>query len=257
MKPDFSEFSYGYAVTEELMTLNEGNIIGSPVFPSLYEEGKIGGYDVKIPMVGTPIFLQFKLSHYLSRKNSKEIKNGLFSSPYYRMHIRPAKHSNQHELLRSLESSGENVFYIAPEFHSISELNSSYLSSSIISNSVIFSPNEIGKMPDNKEHYMVFTRGNNEAYRCSDEAKLIKKHDLKNGLSSLLEMMGVKERKINEEEFERIGIKMINSLSNFKSEIKYKPIDIDGAKKILQQVSPYISVPYIAHTLFDSQLVIV
>jgi hypothetical protein len=39
MKPDISEFSYGYALTEELM-----NDIGSsfrtvPVFPSLYQEG--------------------------------------------------------------------------------------------------------------------------------------------------------------------------------------------------------------------------
>lgn len=71
MHPDFSEFSYGYAVTEELATKNNARVIAAPRFPSFYEEGRKGGYDVKAPLIGKPVFLQFKLSDYLERRNAK------------------------------------------------------------------------------------------------------------------------------------------------------------------------------------------
>lgn len=128
MKPDFSEFSYGYAVTEELVSQDTASVIAAPVFPSLYAEGrKGGGYDVKIPLVGTPVFLQFKLSEQLQRTNAKEHRAGLLSVPYLRMHLRPTRHSDQHNLLLALESSEEAVFYVAPEFVRPDELNSHYL----------------------------------------------------------------------------------------------------------------------------------
>lgn len=57
MKPDFSEFSYGYAVTEELASSLKARLVGSPIFPSLYEEGQSGGgYDVKFPTSGAALF---------------------------------------------------------------------------------------------------------------------------------------------------------------------------------------------------------
>jgi len=43
MRPDFSEFSYGYAVTEEIVTANKATLVAAPLFPSLYKEGKTGG----------------------------------------------------------------------------------------------------------------------------------------------------------------------------------------------------------------------
>ena len=80
MKPKFSEFSYGYAVTEEL--IKSGEVTAPPEFPSLYAEGQLGGgYDVKISF-GIPIFLQFKLSDYLSRSSAKEFKT--IGGPYCR-----------------------------------------------------------------------------------------------------------------------------------------------------------------------------
>ena len=57
MKPNISEFSYGYALTSELVRLFGIKGVGAPVFPSLKEEGSVG-YDVQVP--GLPLFLQFK-----------------------------------------------------------------------------------------------------------------------------------------------------------------------------------------------------
>ncbi|MBH8615229.1 hypothetical protein I4N56_033470 [Pseudomonas mohnii] len=59
MTPNISEFSYGYAVTNEVVNLLGTSIAAAPQFPTLYAEGQAGGgYDVKI-VGGIPIFLQF------------------------------------------------------------------------------------------------------------------------------------------------------------------------------------------------------
>ncbi len=128
MTPNISEFSYGYALTEELIKGFGKSITSAPVFPSLYQEGKTGGgWDVKLDKGGIPLFLQFKLSHFMKNANANERKNGTFSSPYYRMHIRPITHSKQHELLLDLENTGNVVYYSAPGFHEPDELNDAYL----------------------------------------------------------------------------------------------------------------------------------
>ena len=43
MRPMLSEFSYGYALTEELVSGGTANLTAAPIFPSLYAEGQIGG----------------------------------------------------------------------------------------------------------------------------------------------------------------------------------------------------------------------
>ena len=61
MRPNISEFSYGYALTNELINLHGIGTSTGPVCPSLYDEGKSGGgWDVKLNSGGVPLFLQFK-----------------------------------------------------------------------------------------------------------------------------------------------------------------------------------------------------
>ena len=65
---EFSEFSYGFALTDSLLAIIAERIGTAPVFPSLIQEGKAGGgYDVKIPALPVPIFLQFKIPRVLVR----------------------------------------------------------------------------------------------------------------------------------------------------------------------------------------------
>ena len=61
MESTFSEFSYGFALTQELASGRFGSLVAAPVCPSLIQEGQPGGgYDVKLPLIGAPLFLQFK-----------------------------------------------------------------------------------------------------------------------------------------------------------------------------------------------------
>ncbi|QJX63800.1 hypothetical protein HLK66_20585 [Niallia circulans] len=171
MIADFSEFTYGFALTHELINISSRIVPVAPVFPSLIEEGRIGGgYDVGIEFSGYPLFLQFKLSEYMKNSSSKEWS--VYNAPYYRFAIRPSSKSNQHDLLLQLERSRRNVFYVAPAFNKVTEINNAFFTSSVASNSVFVRPSVIGSLPDNNEHNVIFQPNSNIGYFCSNPQKI-------------------------------------------------------------------------------------
>ncbi len=172
MKPDISEFSYGYALTEELIQRSGLSITAAPLFPSLLAEGQSGGgYDVHLPFAGFPLFLQFKLAHCMVKRSAHESQIGLFEPNFYRMNLRPLKHSHQHDLLLDLEGKGYPVYYAAPHFHLPEELNDAYMKGQVVDRSVFFRPSEIGTLPDQDEHHVSFKAGY-PAYLCSEPKQL-------------------------------------------------------------------------------------
>jgi hypothetical protein len=171
MTPDLSEFSYGYALTEELATGPLGPLKAAPVFPSLLQEGKSGGgYDVKLPFAGVPLFLQFKVAHWMERSSALEWAR--MKGPYYRMHLRSVRHSRQHDLLRNLEKGGQLVYYAAPEFHESEVLNDAYLKRQVVARSAFFRPGDIGAL-DDEHHYVVYRADSNIAWVCSHDPREI------------------------------------------------------------------------------------
>lgn len=254
----FSEFSYGYSVTEELVNRHHATVIGAPKFPSLSDEGKIGGgYDVKIPLSGMPVFLQFKTSNYLEGVTAKEHRSGHLGIPYYRMHLRPTKHSDQHNLLLKLEASGAVVFYIAPEFHHFEELNSFYLSRTVVAHSAAFSPQAIGLL-DDKEHYVVFERGTTFGYLCSEQPVRVVKTNLHEGLHSALIDRGIEARNFGEFGLREICQRMLKVLVEREEHLNAQQtsIDVNGLRKIVKNRSVFESAGYMSRTYFDSELII-
>lgn len=172
MKPNISETSYGYALTDELIHRQNMPINSAPIFPTLYQEGQNGGgYDLLLDRPGLPLFLQFKLSDYLSRSNASEMNT--FDNPYYRMYITKRNHSNQHQMLHELELNNDlnEVFYTAPLFHEPEELNDAYLNGNVSNRSLWINPSQIGLLPDDEQHYVVFDSPTNW-YMCSEAKKM-------------------------------------------------------------------------------------
>src|SRR5262249_32788540 len=133
------------------------DLTAAPVFPSLIEEGKSGGgYDVKLERRGIPIFLQFKLSDYMVRSTATEVQQGILTVPFFRVHLRPSRHSDQHELLGDLEAAGNIVRYVAPLFHTTAEFNQAYLSDEVLRRSIFLRPSAIGPLPDGNNHHVAF-----------------------------------------------------------------------------------------------------
>jgi len=108
---------------------------------------------------GLPLFLQFKLSHCMVRRTAQEVKDGIFQPPFYRMHVRPARHSDQHEMLLDLENAGNEVYYSAPAFLTSDKFNEAYLLHQVRARSLWIRPSQIGPLVDDGDHHVAFRLG--------------------------------------------------------------------------------------------------
>lgn len=256
MKPDVSEFSYGYALTEELIHQSGLPITAAPLFPSLIAEGQSGGgYDVHLPFVGFPLFLQFKLSYCMVKRSAHECQIGLFKPNFYRMHLRPLKHSQQHDLLLDLEGKGYPVYYAAPHFHLPEELNDAYMKGQVVNRSVFFKPSDIGALPDQNEHHVSFKAGH-PAYLFSEPKKFREESQSRKQLDDDLLEGFWRYPTIDG------GRDSLSKLANdLLSCIKERVYELDWiqteAIRELGQLEPRYQIGYIARTFFGCDVILI
>lgn len=178
MKPEFSELSFAFAYTAELAKKTSGALTVAPSFPSTAKEGKTGyGYDLKLGYGGIPLFLQFKLSHCMRRKDAAEFTSGKFIqgspiNPVYRFYLMALGKSRQTSLMLKLEKKHGLVFYVAPGFYKTKELNTHFFAATVEKNSRPIRPSKIKKMPDKKEHFVSF-RLSGPCHRFSENPELV------------------------------------------------------------------------------------
>ena len=255
MRPDISEFSYGYALTDELIHWQGTPIIAAPVFPSLYQEGQPGGgYDVMLQRPGIPLFIQFKLADCMVRTNAQEAKNNLFVPPFYRMHIRPIRQSSQHEMLLDLENDGNDVFYCAPAFHKPEELNDAYLHHQVSNKSLWIEPSIIGPMPDNGNHHVAFQFPGNH-YFCSDPQFLEIRGDFEEFSDKIVESYREKGKIALLED-------SLNHLADTLKNISQKRKDISSEARLLSEKElegkhPLKRIAFYSNMFMDTNLYIV
>lgn len=166
MIPEISEFSYGFALTNEIV--GWAPVAAAPVFPSLIEEGQAGGgYDVRLDMPGVPLFLQFKRADCMVRSSAREIRdhNLQLSLPFYRFKITESTKSIQHQLLLELDDGVNAVFYVAPRFHELVEINAAWDANEVASRSIFVAPAQIGIL-DTGSHRIAYD--NDSAFLCSE-----------------------------------------------------------------------------------------
>jgi hypothetical protein len=166
MTPEISEFSYGFALTNEIV--GWAPLTAAPLFPSLIEEGKAGGgYDVKLDRPGIAIYLQFKRAYCMVRATSREISehNLPIALPFYRFKITESKKSDQHELLLALDEGDNLVLYAAPRFHRLNEINDAWSENRVANRSIFVRPSVIGSL-DTSSHHVAYDDVN--AWLCSE-----------------------------------------------------------------------------------------
>ena len=192
MKLGFSEFSYGYAFTENLIRSSAAGPTSAPVFPNLVQEGTLG-YDVKIDLPGLPLFFQFKLPELMVRHSAREISQlGLsgLSVPFFRMPLMRRDLSDQHIHLIQLEAQFPNlVFYASPRQDSSTSFNRAYLQTEVHLQSALFSPSDIGRLPDNESHSVSYAAKSRVGWRCSEPIQ-IKAKTFEAVLSGFIEQIG-------------------------------------------------------------------
>lgn len=171
MRLGYTEFSFGYAFTENLIRSAAARPAGAPVFPNLIQEAQLG-YDVHIDLPGCPLFFQYKLPELMVRNSAAEISQHSLagiSIPFFRMPLMRRDLSQQHLLLIDLETRFPSaVFYATPSMHDIGAFNAAYSVAQVHQRSVFFSPRNIGPLPDDKQHVVVYRDGLGSAWFCSE-----------------------------------------------------------------------------------------
>jgi hypothetical protein len=255
MRPYFSEFSYAFALTYELVNQTGISLVGFPMFPSLIQEGSPdGGYDLRLPIVGAPIYLQFKRSHYL--RTSRAMEWSLFNAPYYRFYLRSGRYSQQHRLLLDLESDPSEpkiVLYAAPMFYTEEQLASYFLRTNTINNSAFFSPSDIGQLPDYLEHYVVFNERSSNAYVCS-EPKKIDSYTGQKFMKYFQKLIHEHKKKIDSEYFLRLTELLVSILKDARVQVdleklKHK-VKIESDEHVYIRLSTYILRVYFGTEMF-------
>jgi len=167
IKPEFSEFTFGYAFTENFTNgWLGGGVRSVPIFPSLLAEGRpTGGYDVAIPTHAEPILFQFKIPQLVTRRS--RLLPPAYWPPYYRMHLEPGARSAQHRALLQHARAGRRVFYVAPCFDRMDILDNHYRYHQVPDQCAYFSPDDIGVL-DDEAHFVAYQRLNGNAWLFSE-----------------------------------------------------------------------------------------
>ena len=169
MQLDYTEFSFGYAFTENLIRSASSRPRGAPFFPNLLQEAQLG-YDVRIDLPGCPLYLQFKLPELMVRNSAMEISRYCLDIdlPFFRMYLMKRNLSKQHKRLIELEEkSTDAVYYASPIMESVSAFNTAYNSAAVHRQSIFFSPGNIGPLPDDEQHVIAYRDGLGYAWLCS------------------------------------------------------------------------------------------
>ncbi len=154
MRPTFSEFTFGFGISREILKLLEKNTIRAPVFPSLLEEADLG-YDVKFSFIGSSLFLQFKTSDYLEKPNAKYWNE--FKGPHFRFRLYRLDRSSQHNRLVLLAEKEPHVYYCAPLFNSEADFSTFFLKEELSDKSVAVPLGKLGVLTDTRQHHFVYT----------------------------------------------------------------------------------------------------
>lgn len=264
MVPEISEFSYGFALVDELIHWHNWPLTAVPIYPSLRKEAHLG-YDAVLQRGGIPVFFQFKLSHCMVRNSAREVEDGYFFPPIYRMHLRPRGYSQQHALLIDLESKGNEVYYAAPVFHLPSELNDAYLNHEIHNRSRFFRPSKIGSLPDYNPHYLAFQQSGDFVFYSQP----IKKEGALDGKGLDEELLAIVNRKgktaLTPDALGRLSVQMVailrrffegvadNSPLNTKREIEQEKASLEGVARL----EPLEQIGYLARIYFGCELLVV
>lgn len=159
IQSQFSEFSYGYAMTEHYVRALWPRVTFAPRFPTLRRERMLG-YDVRISGFG---YFQFKRANGHDGPGIKERPRRFGfakDSTIYRMTLSATGKRNQHDKLLRLEQlvgNRANVYYACPGFARMTQFNKAYRRQQVPNRSMLVRPSAIGPLSD-EPHHVSFNR---------------------------------------------------------------------------------------------------
>lgn len=190
MKPEFRENLYTTFATVQLASMSKSasSMAQSLRMPTQMEESELG-YDANMEVGSKVVYLQYKVSDYLSAPNAKHYKE--YNEPYYRFRVKTdiANGYIQHNALWNLQKNNPNaiVRYCAPIFHTykaLSEIQYSNFSSpapysrlthylsrtgkyGVLDHSALLSPTILAPVKPYKPHVITYSASSSKAVSFS------------------------------------------------------------------------------------------
>ena len=160
MSAAFNEREFEFCFNAEFVRKNSAALIGTPIIPSQRLENVLG-YDVEFRIKNgqftRSLFLQHKVSYYAQNRSGRNafIWN-CYLGPYFRFPVERLDRTGQHNLLVDLADRGEDVFYCAPAFVGLDNLQNCFVQDNVIDNSRFFDPKDMGKITDFDQHHVSY-----------------------------------------------------------------------------------------------------
>jgi hypothetical protein len=245
MKRKVSEFSFGFVLTHELV--NAAGYLPTDTPRAAKRKKKSDGANGA--QRGYPLFLQFKASEYMKRRNAGESK--LVGLPYFRFALHRKTQSNQHQLLIELEKKGAAVFYATPKIHEAVNLNSAFFDRQVIAQSLFVSPGDVGELPDNESHRVVFSNRVEDVYFCPSQQRLNRVIQGEKFSEAIRERLSEVESQVLDDDFyHRIASEMVSLVSPNR-----RIFDELSRGKFKMSAATFAN--YLAKTLFDCELLVI
>ena len=153
-----SEFTFGYAFLYEQTQRNWAGLRAAPILPSLIQEANLG-WDAHLPTQAADFYYQFKLSDYLERPYAKYLKDGTYTTPYYRASLHRRENNRQHARLRAHCKSHPLTYYVAPEFSTATDFQAAFFARNVTENSRLIPLTECDDITDGEQHYLTYVPG--------------------------------------------------------------------------------------------------
>ncbi|MEP7339402.1 MAG: hypothetical protein ABI977_16815 [Acidobacteriota bacterium] len=250
MKRKVSEFAYGFVLTHELVR-SHGYLPTDVPLPGTEKKRRKVKAESEVDTTprGYALFLQFKASEFMKRKNAGESK--LVGLPYFRFPIYRKTQSNQQALLSEIEKHGYLVFYATPKMHEAVNLNGAFFDERVVAHSLFVSPQEIGELPDNQNHRVVFSGTTKDVYLCSKPRRLERAIHGEDFAERMGELLATKEPQLLDDDFFRVLAEDLVSLVSPNRRI------FDELSRGKFEMTAATFANYLARTLFDCELLVI
>ena len=250
MKRKVSEFAYGFVLTHELRR-SYGYWPTDVPLPGTEKKRKKAKADDAANTIprGYPLFLQFKASEFMKRKNAGESK--LVGLPYFRFPIYRKTQSSQQALLIEIEKRGYLVFYATPKMHEAVNLNGAFFDERVVAHSLFVSPQEIGEPTDNQNHRVVFSSTTKDVYFCPKPRRLERAIHGEDFAERIQEVLATKEPELLEDDFFHTLAGDLVSLVSPNRRI------FDELSRGKFEMTAATFANYLARTLFDCELLVI
>lgn len=189
MHPEFSERQFEPTFNGEFVGKYKALLSFPPFLPTLRQE-KLLGYDIRYSFKkgfrAKSLMLQFKVSHFVENRSRNNARiYDCYSGAYFRFPITPRYLSKQHQIMLKLARRGESIFYCAPLFYRMLELSNFFQRDTVINNSRLFDPINMGALLDDNQHHVSYDPSGRFGFFHSENKKVIKVLNCEKKLLSL------------------------------------------------------------------------